>query len=151
MSRGKQAFSARGQIRAHHPNMPPAQLRRVAFMLSYRKLEVTAENIAAMLSADNQRRTQPHRVSGLPAGRQSCEGDACRSEPSKSALWGARPEQSPQVTCPARITVPLSTCIDDYTSAASGFRGGPPECARCVIGRRRRAELAGSVLLGGAP
>jgi len=62
--------------------------------------------------------------------------------PAKTAVWAERPEMSPQVSCPARVTVGLSTCLDDYTAAASGHRSGPVECARCSVGRRRRMELA---------
>jgi hypothetical protein len=80
---------------------------------------------------------RPHRVISIACGR----GDDT-AEPVKSALWESRPEQSPKVDCPKRGSVPMSTCLDDYTAAASGHKDGPAECAKCPVGRRRRMSLA---------
>lgn len=53
------------------------------------------------------------------------------------------PSQSPKVYCPeARDAIPLSSCLDDYTTAAAGLGKCRSECARCLYGYDRRAALA---------
>lgn len=52
------------------------------------------------------------------------------------------PSQSPQVSCYAHGTIALSTCIERYTDTAAGARSKLAECAGCVVGAKRRAELA---------
>jgi hypothetical protein len=52
------------------------------------------------------------------------------------------PSQSPRVFCPAFGPRPLSTCLDDYATAASGHKDGRVACTRCQYGQERRAALA---------
>jgi len=101
-------------------------------------VEVSADGVISLAEMVAPR-TILHRVTGGPGPER---GEERITEPVKATLWSASPEQSPRVTCPARVTVGLSTCLDDYTAAASGHRSGPVECAKCPVGRRRRMELA---------
>ena len=70
------------------------------------------------------------------------EDPKSETAPAKTALWNERPEMSPKVTCPERGMVGYSTCLDDYTAAASGHRSGPVECKKCPVGRYRREVVA---------
>lgn len=61
---------------------------------------------------------------------------------SATPAYRSDPGQSPRVFCPAFGPVALSTCLDDYATAASGHKDGRAACTRCQYGQERRQRLA---------
>jgi hypothetical protein len=152
MSKGKQANSPTGRIRAMLPTTYEAAYaalsdvpRNTVFcciraLLGFKTVVKLADGtLVASVPEPKEKVRRLHRVTDAPCGREE------HVEPVKSPLWAESPSQSPQATCPARGMVGLSTCLDDYTAAASGHRLGPIECGKCSVGRVRREQLARSM------
>lgn len=152
MSKGQQTNSTTSRIRAllpttyegaiaALPDVPETTVRCcIRALLGFKTVVKLADG--TIVAGTPDRRTQLTRVDSRTATPTEREAHA---EPTKSTLWAESPEQSPKVTCPAHVTVALSTCLDGYTAAAGGHRLGPIECGKCSVGRARRAQLASSV------
>jgi len=156
MSKGRQTNSTTSRIRALLPTTHEAayaalsDVPRNTVYCCIRALlgfkTVVRLDDGTLVASTPEPKAKVHRVTARGLEPRSRHGNPDHAEPVKSAMWAESPGQSPQVTCPARVTVGLSTCLDDYTAAASGHKDGPPECAKCSVGRRRRTDVAWGAL-----
>ena len=122
------------------PDVPQAKVyHAVRAMIGYGSILKLDSGMLVAGHVARKKYLRIHRVSGDVCDEQT------QTEPSVSTIWAELPDQSPPVTCPWKLTVPLSTCLDNYVATASGHRAGPAECKKCPLGLRRRNDVAAGV------